>query len=208
MIKRTLLLLFLLWSVNSYAQEVQVEKENLFVNNIDSIIQPWLDYYKLDFGNFILFESGVIQGFSVTVENFNPENNIHFPFYKYSPDSLTILDLFSYSSVLEKDEDGNLVYSGGEVDSEVSIQKLDTNIWQRILFVGPWSLIEDGFWISNTKLVILGEEIHYEVGIQPIIWSIDLEKNFVSLFEYKDIITDIQADYLDNTFFKNIKIKE
>jgi len=208
MIKRTLLLLFLLWSVNSYAQEVQVEKENLFVNNIDSIIQPWLDYYKLDFGNFMIFESGVIQGFSVTVESFNPENNIYFPFYKYSPDSLTILDLFSYSSVLEKDEDGNLVYSGGEVDSEVSIQKLDTNIWKRILFVGPWSLIEDGFWISNTKLVILGEEIHYEVGIQPIIWSIDLEKNFVSLFEYKDIITDIQADYLDNTFLKNIKIKE
>ena len=207
MIKRTLLLLFLLWSVNSYAQQT----ENLSIlqpNNIDSIIHPWLDYYQLDVGCFSLSEFRFLQDFSVTVESFNPENNIYFPFYKYSPDSLTILDLFSYSSVLEKDEDGNLVYSGGEVDSEVSIQKLDTNIWKRILCVGSSFLIEDGFWLSNTEFVILGEKIHYEVGIQPIIWRIDLEKNFVSLFKYKDIITDIQADYLDNTFFKNIKIKE
>jgi len=135
----------------------------------------------------------------------NPQTGVRLRFSVYEPDSETANEV---ARQIEKLQNllGNAIYGEGTDTLEIVLSRLLKE--KNATLATAESCTGDGFWISNTKLVILGEEIHYEVGIQPIIWSIDLEKNFVSLFEYKDIITDIQADYLDNTFFKNIKIKE
>jgi len=145
---------------------------------------------------------------SIEVDTFNLTNNLHTQFNKYSPDSTVLLDLASYNITLELNEKNELVTSGGDADSEVSINDLKNKLWKRILFVGNLDKIEDGFWINNNQFLIVGQFNEYGYNdFKPEIWFVDLDKNIIQYFEYKEYIKNFKCDYLEKFKYKNVKMK-
>jgi hypothetical protein len=173
-------------------------------------LKGWLNYYNqysINLKNFELIKQEKLPNITAKVDDFNLSNDIYKPFYKYSNDSNKILDLISYNLVLEKNEQKELVSFGGDVDSEVSIKDLENKLWRRLLFVGTFHIIEDGFWINNNQLLIVGEFNDTDQK-KPSIWFVDLKANIIQTFEYENYIDNMNCNYLENVKYKNIKIAE
>ena len=115
------------------------------IGDYATVLSEWLNYYKkysFILTDFEFINEEKLPDLSAKVDTFDFENDVYWPFYKYSPDRSIILDFTSYNLVLEKNE---LIPSGSDVDSEVSIKDLKNKTWKRILFVGSLYIIEDGF---------------------------------------------------------------
>jgi hypothetical protein len=77
-------------------------------------------------------------------------------FLKYSPDSNYFLDLDSYNVDIRKTKNGKLVGTEVGPDTEVSLVNPKTGKKTRLLFLGPGNSIEDGLWLNNENLVLMG----------------------------------------------------
>jgi hypothetical protein len=200
--------------------ETKSEKEIVVLNSIkiDTVnilvyfndIKKWLKYYdqySIELKNFEFLVQEKLPDINQTVDSINLMTDIYYPFYKFSNDRNKILDLISYNLLLEKNEQNELESYGHNVDSEVSILDLQNKLWKRILFVGPFYIIEDGFWINNDQFIIVGQYYESEVRkYKPIIWFVDLEKNIIQTLEYKNYIEKMKCNYLEKVIYKSIKL--
>jgi hypothetical protein len=75
---------------------------------------------------------------------------------KYSPDSSRFLDLDSYNIALDKDKNGKLSGNESGPDTEISMVNVKDQKRIRLLFTGPGSSVEDGSWIDNDNVVLMG----------------------------------------------------
>lgn len=189
-----------------------VEKTEIKIDRYSIELKDWLNYYEkysLKLENFDFIRQNNLPNISATVDAFDLVNDIYKPFYKYSTDSSKILDLISYNLPLEKNERNELVSYGGNIDSEVSMKDLKNKLWRRILFVGSFYIIEEGFWINNNQLLIMG---HFndtdQEKYKPSIWFVDLKANIIQTFEYKNYIDNMNCNYLENVRYKDIKMAE
>lgn len=184
---------------------VQIDK---YSNELD----VWLNYYKqnlIKLKSFEFIKQEKLPNITAKIDILNYRDDIYEPYYKYSTDSSKILDLISYNLPLEKNEQNELVSYGGDVDSEVSIKDLKNGVWKRVLFVGSFYIIEDGFWINNDQILIVGEYNDTdEIKSKPLIWFVDLKTNTIQTFEYKNYIDKMKCDYLEKIRYKDIKIIE
>lgn len=186
---------------------LEIDKFN--IETYSFVLKEWLEYYKeysISLKDFEFHNQSLLLKISAQVDTFDFSNDIYEPFYKFSPNGLIALDLTSYNYPFKKDENNELVYLGGEPDSEVSIMDLKNKIRERLLFVGTVCVIEDAYWINNSQLLIVGQ--YNETGenkYQAVIWFVDLDKNIIQYFENKNIIK-LKCDYLENTKYKDIKI--
>jgi len=175
-------------------------------------LKDWIDYYEkhsLKLENFDFKRQDNLPNILAKVDTFDLVNDIYKPYYKYSSDSNRILDLISYNLTLEKNERNELVSYGGDIDSEVSIKDLKNKIWKRILFVGSFYIIEDGFWINDNQLLIVGEfNDTDQKKYKPSIWFVDLKTNIIQTFEYKNYVDNMNCNYLENVRYKDIKMAE
>lgn len=115
---------------------------------------------------------------------YTPDENLYDlyqPYLIYSPDGSHFLDLYSYFIILEKNQRGERVSQGTNVDTEASVVDLNQNTKKRLLFFGPLVTLEDGFWMDNRLLVIAGlvEDTENSASADPIrmspaFWVIDL----------------------------------
>ena len=199
------------------AEEAEQEQEVAFLfeeikpRDYSGIIKEWLDFYNINIDLFELVSQGSLQAISIPfdVDRFDFEDDIYLPLCKYSPDSSAILDFTSYHMLLEKNENGELVSLGNEVDTEVSISDIKAGIWMRILFLGSSYLIEDGFWVSNTEVVIVGQELIWqkdeeEYGKKPAIWFVDIEKDIEYYLLYDRLRFGFEDNYIEKVKYKNI----
>jgi len=181
--------------IDSYSQELKV----------------WLDYYEkysIKLTDFEFVNEMSLPNISATVDTFDLAKDIYEPFYKYSPDNLIILDLTSYNIILERNDNNEYVSYAGEVDSEVSIKDLKNKKWQRLLFVGSLYVIEDGFWINNNQLLIVGQfDNEYQTKVKSFICFVDIDKNIIQTFENINWV-DIHCDYIEKVRYPNIKKAE
>ena len=59
----------------------------------------------------------------------------------------------------------------------------------RLLFVGPAASVEDGGWIDNNNIVLLGMEERKNDGMKvPVIWKYHLPTKSFYLYEYPEPI--------------------
>lgn len=193
-------------------EKTRIKIDTAKIYGYSSELKDWLSYYEIysmKLENFDFIRQNNLPDITATVDTFDIVNDIYKPFYKYSTDSSKILDLISYNLPLEKNERNELVSYGGDVDSEVSIKDLKNKIWKRILFVGSFYIIEDGFWINDNQLLIVGEfNDTDQKKYKPSIWFIDLKANIIQTFEYKNYIDNINCNYLENVRYKDIKMAE
>lgn len=105
---------------------------------------------------------------------------------KYSPDNRYLLDLDSYAVPVKEGESRKNVRGP---DTEVSLIDEATKIKTRLLFMGPAASVEDGGWIDNNNIVLLGMEERKNDGMKiPVIWKYHLPTKSFYLYEYAESI--------------------
>ena len=186
--------------VNSQAKSVKIDGVPF-----KNILKSWLNYYHLKPKNFKQINTHDLPNVVTKVDTFDLQNDIYLPFYKFSPDKQKILDITSYNIILEKDKKGNLISLGSDIDSKASVKNLETKTIQRVLFVGSDEIIEDGFWIDNQHLFIVGQLIDDASQFKPIIWFADLQNKTVQVYYYNKFFDKKKVDYLEKIKYKNIK---
>ena len=174
-------------------------------------LKEWLDHYdkySINLTDFEFVNEMNLPDITVTVDTFDLAKDIYEPFYKYSPDNSIVLDLTSYNLILVLNNKNEYVSYAGEVDSEVSIKDLKNKKWQRLLFVGSLYIVEDGFWINNDQLLIVGQfDNEFQTKVKSFICFVDIEKNIIQTFEYRNWI-DMHCDYLEKIRYPNIIMAE
>lgn len=175
------------------------EEEDVSLDKYADIMADWLEYpaYGYESTDFKLINSDSLQRIEFEFNSSELFNDPHHSLYKLSPDSSRLLDLYSYNLIIEQDESGRLRSLGRNTDSQVSLLDLEKGLSSRLLFVGPSTMIEDGFWINSEELLIVGHSS--EVGDStylPHIWHVDLTSRIISYYEYQLPSVESQPDYL------------
>jgi hypothetical protein len=105
---------------------------------------------------------------------------------RWSPDSVYILDMGSYGSVLLKDTNGDYKVEPGEPDTEVGLLDLRNKVRKRLLMAGPASTIADGKWINNNVLLVTGTFDKTGSGDRDtLMWLINVKEKFFNLYNVK-----------------------
>jgi hypothetical protein len=181
----------------SYGQ-VQAHGDNFQLTKIENnILKDWIDCYKTQIPEFS------IDGFSKTnSERFNTIQSEYYTIdfsvgignslYKFSPDSSKYLSLDSYNILVDKDENGKLIPKGYDIDTETSVCDLKNKICTRILFFGSAGLPEDGFWINDNEILILGWDLGNGKNRVPYIWRIILDKQTRETYQ---LLIENKVDY-------------
>lgn len=176
--------------------------------NYKKNLKTWIDYYKkyrIKLEKFNFVSQDTLPNIVAEIDTINLEKDIYKFLYKISNDKNKVLDLYSYNLSLAKNENNEIISYGVDIDSEVSIKDLKNKIWKRILFVGPNYKIEEGFWINNDKIIIVGV-FEDEKKCKPVIWFVNLNNNTIQSFEYSNYIDNIKCDYLKTIVYKKIKM--
>lgn len=112
------------------------------------------------------------------------------PFLKWSPDSSEFIDLDSYNIDIKRDKNGKLV--GHEIgpDTEVSLVNPKTGQRTRLLFLGPGSSVEDGLWLDNNNLVLMGVQDYGDsLGKTAAVWKYNIPTQTFTLYEMHNSAT-------------------
>lgn len=108
---------------------------------------------------------------------------------KFSPDQHFLLDLDNYAVAVQDNKNKGSRVSVRGPDTEVSLLDLQEKIKTRLLFMGPGASVEDGGWIDNENIVLLGMEERNNDGMKvPVIWKYHLPTKSFYLFEYPEPI--------------------
>ncbi len=126
---------------------------------------------------------------SLHVTDFTAPDNyeVYKKLFRYSPDSTRFLDLDSYNVLIQKDKRGNYVADDAGPDTEVSLVNTRTNKKTRLIYTGPGNTVEDGAWIDNDNLVIMGfQEAEGSENRIPVLWRLHVPTNTFYQYEMPD----------------------
>jgi hypothetical protein len=127
---------------------------------------------------------------SLFITPFTPAPNYYSAYkdlLRYSPDSTMFIDLDSYNLSVEKDRDGKLIGIETGPDTEVSLINRKDQKKTRLVFLGPGNSIEEGSWIDNENLVLMGfYESNDTGGRLPAIWRYHIPTTTFSIYEMPD----------------------
>jgi hypothetical protein len=109
------------------------------------------------------------------------------PFLKWSPDSSKFIDLDSYNIDIRKNKHGKLIGAELGPDTEVSMVNPKTGQKTRLLFLGPGSSVEDGLWLDNNNLVLMGVQDYGDsLGKTAAVWKFNIPTQTFTLYEMHD----------------------
>lgn len=171
---------------NVPSRTIEVKPINTVQNEKNNSPENWLNFYRTINPEFKLdnFKPNEIQtvNFSETstLAKFDKNfNHVYEPFLIYSPDKTKYLDFDSYNWSIA--EDGN---PGFEADQEVMLVNLNAKTKYRIAYFGPSYRIEDGYWKSDSKAVLLGNS---DENI-PFCIEMNFENKKSQYFMYQDTL--------------------
>lgn len=123
----------------------------------------------------------------------------------YSPTGSYALDLYSYNLILSKK--GAKTYA--ELDADIQIYVIDVARHQRlpIFFLGPTASIDDGYWLSNSTVVLAGWERCFdcpEEAYRPNMYKVNVFTGETVKYDYSTTFSQYNKDYLKQKFPKVI----
>jgi len=174
-------------SMTSYTP---VDSSTEFLDTFSSNLQPWLEQStknpQVRLKDFSYADNWVDDSLMITKQNIDREFlKAYESVLVYSPDEKKVLDLGSYGSVISKSKNGKTRIQQGEPDVEVAVIDLPAKKRRRIFFSGPGSLIEKGFWMNDSTVVLAGKS-HEQNAEIPMLWMIILNDttNYIARYEY------------------------
>lgn len=120
-----------------------------------------------------------------------PEDPL-FPYQLPHPEGNGTIDIYSYKVEAQESLDQPFL----NPDSEVIWYRED-GMKERLLFMGPSGMFEEGMWLNATEFLVLGY-FQEEEGFRPMIWIIDIANRRLSQFKMKQLLKEYQQEsYLD-----------
>lgn len=107
------------------------------------------------------------------------------------------IDIYSYKIEAHDSVDGPFL----NPDSEVVWYRKD-GMKERLLFMGPSGMFEDGVWLGDDKFIVLGY-FHGKTGFRPMAWVLNLSTHVLYQFQ----LDKVAADY-NTTSYLSSKIKQ
>ena len=135
---------------------------------------------------------------SLLVTAFQPDSSyyrLYGRMLKFSPDSTMFVDLDSYNIEFQKNSSGKQVPVGKGPDTEVSLVSLPEKKKTRLVFLGPGNGVEDGGWIDNQTVMLVGyHETDTTKLKKAVIWRYHVPTKTFHIYESAD--TSIPAQLL------------
>jgi hypothetical protein len=167
-----------------------VDSSSEFLDSFSSNLQPWLDQTmknpQVKLRDFKYAENWVDDSLVTTKQNIDKDFlKSYQSVLVYSPHEKKVLDLGSYGTVITKTKKGESSIMHGEPDIEIAVIDLRTKKRRRIFFSGPGSLIEKGFWMNDSTVLLAGKN-HEQNAEIPMLWTITLndKANLITRYEY------------------------
>jgi hypothetical protein len=130
---------------------------------------------------------------TMLIQPFRPDKNyykVYGDFLKYSPDSTKFIDLDSYNLAISTNKSGKRIAEDMGPDTEVSLVNLEDSTKTRLVFLGPGASIEDGSWLDNENIVLVGVQDNSAVTSKVIVvWKYHLPTNTFFLYESSDSVS-------------------
>jgi len=193
MIKK-ILSLILLVSLNLINAQ---DKPNDYLKNFNDELKIW----KNTFSNFNLDEFEVEEK-----TNFKDLYSVNFQFkelsqeYKtigtFSPNKSKFVDIYSY---LNLEKNGNAYEAIVDVDQNIDLYDLKANKKILLLSCGSSKGIDEVFWVTENKLLLVGTQ--YSDVKKPIIIIVDFENSTITEF------TNSNKNCTQKTKYKSTKLK-
>lgn len=180
------------------------------LKSIQSLNPAWIKYYTSKISNFRI-DQFVLKGETKASELINGNiygdydkefNKNHSQFLINSKDNSQYIDLDSYQMTIEKNNKGELICSGVEIDQEINWVNRKTKEIKRIFFASSSTYIDDAIWMNNNKVALLGvteNKLFIEI--------IDLETLRYKTYIYPTIISK-SFNFSSEVRLKKVKIGE
>lgn len=158
---------------------------------------PWRSHWASSLGNFdeqdfVFVNTDSIDPMEMPESNPIKEGDPLFPYQFRHPEGNGTIDIYSYK--VEAQE--NLSDPFLNPDSEVIWYRAD-GMKERLLFMGPSGMFEEGIWLSPGEFLVLGY-FQDDDGYRPMAWMIDLDNHVFSQFRLDKQAPDYQPEsYLD-----------
>ena len=119
----------------------------------------------------------------------------------YSPNGSYALDLYSYSLIIDKK--GAEIHA--ELDVDIQIYVIDIAHHQRlpILFLGPSASIDDGYWLSDSNVVLVGWDRCVdcpEEAYRPNVCKVNVFTGETFEYQYNATFSQYNKDFLKQKF--------
>ncbi len=167
-----------------------VDSSTEFLDTFSANLQPWLEQSvknpQVRLKDFKYAENWVEDSLITNTQNLDREFlKTYQSVLVYSPNEKKVLDLGSYGTVARTNEKGEVSIEEGDADIEVAVVDLPSKKRRRIFFSGPGSLIEKGFWMNDSTVILAGKR-HAENAEIPMLWMITLNEtnNHITRYEY------------------------
>lgn len=180
--------------------EILENELDKFHNKIDSVLMAkpnWVNHWteavgQLSGADFELILTDSIDPMEMPEANPIKEGDPLFPYQFLHPKGKGTIDIYQYKVEAQEILDQPFL----NPDSEVIWYRAD-GMKERLLFMGPSGMFEDGFWLNEKEFVVLGY-FQEEQGFRPMVWVIDvLNHRFSQLRLNKGTESYLPESYLD-----------
>jgi hypothetical protein len=187
-------------SVEEGNMEIDEAKELEMKNQLDLVLAKKKNWYThwskligpFDSDNFKMVMSDSIDPQEMPEKNPILKGDPLFPYQFVHPTANGTIDIYSYK--IEAQEAIDTPYLNP--DSEVIWYRAD-GMKERLLFMGPSGMFEEGEWINENQFVVLGY-FQEESGFRPMAWFIDVNEHRIWQFNLAATATTYEQDsYLD-----------
>lgn len=161
----------------------------------------WFSHWNEKIGgfegsDFTLFLTDSIDPMEMPERNPILVNDPLFPYQLLHPTGNGTMDIYSYKVEASENIDRPFL----NPDSEVIWYRED-GMKERLLFMGPSGMFEEGMWLNEREFLVLGY-FQDDVAFRPMAWLIDVENHILRQFR----LEKTSADYVPESYI-NQKIK-
>ena len=173
--KRKILFVISLITLNLNAQE----KPSDFSKNFNIEIKTWKESFSnLNLKDFEEVEKTNFKDLFTENISFSALENVYKQIGTYSPNKLKLIDIYSYLNLEKK---GEIYIANIETDQNVDLYFVHESKKIRVFQSGSSSGIDEPFWISESKLLLVGTT--YLEMPKPIILIVDFNSKLITRFE-------------------------
>jgi len=160
------------------------EEMTKFIAQLDLALaqnSSWFSHWSAKVGSFESSDFTLVLTDSIDPMEMPEKNPILiddplFPYQLLHPSGNGTMDLYSYKVEVSENIDKPFL----NPDSEVIWYRED-GMKERLLFMGPSGMFEEGMWLNEKEFLVLGY-FQDDVGFRPMAWLIDVENHLLRQF--------------------------
>jgi len=184
------------------------EEKIKYITNLDLALaqnQSWFSYWSAKVGafggvDFTLVLTDSIDPMEMPEKNPILVNDPLFPYQLLHPTGNGTMDIYSYKVEVSE----NIEKPFLNPDSEVIWYRED-GMKERLLFMGPSGMFEEGLWLNEKEFLVLGY-FQDDSGFRTMAWLIDVENHILRQFRLEKTSPDYDPESYINQKIKLVDL--